>query len=1684
MAQCVACSIQCNEEAHSCPKCLKTYCPSCYLLKQKLEASTCRRRNCNCSQFIALKTNGHDNSPSSEQIRQDKRQVQVTDEVSKTNSTGNIDNNWEFTGQALKYDTIPEKPKRMQTTATNVSINPALSQRKASKAHAREAPIPSGTITPARQWTESESDSEDDNKGRRHRVVPMKPRFQSGSYPSTHWNKSYSDTSNSERQGSYSQTDYIDDDFIVDDLDMDTFDEIPPYDEIPYALISCGVYDEKSIRIARRKQVQKKLLQNFQRDSNVPSNGDKNGQIHEDDQELKDTEKEMDDLINGLKDLAEGNNDKPKNALFETRQHQDAKIQNQQTLSQPSTFEENDMSNPDIGDPPFTTSSTDSSNSLKMSVTRNSKTSTTYKHTGEYLNKNKMDLMNASTTILETQKDVQRPPSPINVKSSEDEKNTKANCLSSRHESEQETRMREKRLQKFQQDRKSACAVNRNTPKLDNRDLAPNSQPLLKPIKCTAFKHNLTVEVLNKEQENKEAIYDKHENKTQHEMHREVTQNNVSIEHAYSTLMETADEKSKEILNTQHNTPSNESDSDDDCVVPTAMRVLNTSKRKNEASKSKRDLTETLLGTILSIATENKIKPALKGSGEQNGQKIDNGDTAPKAQPMSKSITCKAVKHNSSVEVLNKEQENKKAIHIKHDNKTQPEMPRKVKQEIVSTERVNSTRTVKADKKPGEIKETQHTLSSNESDSDDDSVVLTAMRALNTPDRNDKACKCKCGFADTLFDTLLSISTDNKTKPALKGSKNKNKTSTKSSSGSGILKDKVSKTCMNDEERQTFIDTIESTLATKAETLNSAFKHMRMKQSKLPKCPACGSTDCKEKSGGAVQELVVAARKEGYEVHDVSPDGNCMFAALVDQLEMYGDTRFDVRSLRETAVNWLKEHPHLNDGENTHFQSFIDEDLDAYLQRMRMDGEWGDHLQLRAVSNVVESTIKVLSIRNRDVVWTSICSDKDTHSSDRVLTVGNVSERHYSSLWPSERNLESGNLDKPLETHLPERLDTYQDPAELVMFGSDYVDPVSGVPSCHVSFLLNAVAPLRTVLDGSAIVSSQIVDQANIVVKTFEKMPKTYHNQPIDMDPVPVGSFMEGTFHPGLCWLEGKDNEMKHWQNSGILLKMKLPKDSIVLEEESCCKFGYTRIIQPSTTLYENKLTFVYKLHFQRPPFNFPIQFRHSQPKVSGSVQMEPIYCYSISKWPDQAREWLVRKRYQNWPPQHIRSEIESKGCVLSASCHPTSDSPTIEWKYLFSEADTSLFKEALSEHQKYCYLLFRYFCMHNLSEVQPFNIDILNSIFFFSCERIPCDVWETSIAGCLLFMINELQSGIRKKGIPHYFIVKNNMIDHFSAEEINLVEESLCQFRIQPLLHIRRLNESLEELTNCSTVFEKVNDNLQQFVSVKSSTLQVFVPCQIEKAQYFIRHFYYEGGLEKLNEAFQERLAVSTCNDSMPFQVFLQAAFSGLNFAAAVWFALYADKMLHGQLSKTLMREVCSDLHLLRIDEVLPRDVAGSYVESEVPMSFTLAFDSFCHDYAAFLAFIGKKSEALPVLEFCAKKHKQYQSQLKEMTKTGKNVESCAFNDQNMFSVYAAIFALYNKEQENEKFCEYSDEASELVTRMKKGYAFLWLKMVFAVLYGEAGLKRLADQPKNSTPSDIEMSAKFMNWPVRYLTS
>ena len=78
--------------------------------------------------------------------------------------------------------------------------------------------------------------------------------------------------------------------------------------------------------------------------------------------------------------------------------------------------------------------------------------------------------------------------------------------------------------------------------------------------------------------------------------------------------------------------------------------------------------------------------------------------------------------------------------------------------------------------------------------------------------------------------------------------------------------------------------------------------------------------------------MLRAAKEMGFEVRDVAPDGNCMFSAIVDQLQFYGGYKFDSKSLREAAVNWLIENPNSEDG--TPIEQFMEEDWQTYLQRM------------------------------------------------------------------------------------------------------------------------------------------------------------------------------------------------------------------------------------------------------------------------------------------------------------------------------------------------------------------------------------------------------------------------------------------------------------------------------------------------------------------------------------------------------------------------------------------------------------------------------------------------------------------------------------------------------------------------------------------------------------------------------
>jgi hypothetical protein len=61
--------------------------------------------------------------------------------------------------------------------------------------------------------------------------------------------------------------------------------------------------------------------------------------------------------------------------------------------------------------------------------------------------------------------------------------------------------------------------------------------------------------------------------------------------------------------------------------------------------------------------------------------------------------------------------------------------------------------------------------------------------------------------------------------------------------------------------------------------------------------------------GKMIRQMREKIEAKGLVPHDVYPDGNCLFAAIVDQLRVMGDFSFTLHTLRQSAVEYLKEHP-------------------------------------------------------------------------------------------------------------------------------------------------------------------------------------------------------------------------------------------------------------------------------------------------------------------------------------------------------------------------------------------------------------------------------------------------------------------------------------------------------------------------------------------------------------------------------------------------------------------------------------------------------------------------------------------------------------------------------------------------------------------------------------------------------
>ncbi|CAH3176627.1 unnamed protein product [Porites evermanni] len=148
------------------------------------------------------------------------------------------------------------------------------------------------------------------------------------------------------------------------------------------------------------------------------------------------------------------------------------------------------------------------------------------------------------------------------------------------------------------------------------------------------------------------------------------------------------------------------------------------------------------------------------------------------------------------------------------------------------------------------------------------------------------------------------------------------------------------------------------------------------------------------------QALKRTALEKGFAISDNQGEGNCMFFALSEQLDLIKGIQMSHDELRRTVVQHLRENPRLPDG--TELFHFVDgyPSWDAYLTSMMTDGTWGDHVILHGAANCFQTCIHVISSlpHRHDVM---ICPEYDVTGSNR-LVLGHLHELHYVSLIPQK----------------------------------------------------------------------------------------------------------------------------------------------------------------------------------------------------------------------------------------------------------------------------------------------------------------------------------------------------------------------------------------------------------------------------------------------------------------------------------------------------------------------------------------------------------------------------------------------------------------------------------------------------------------------------------------------------------
>lgn len=191
----------------------------------------------------------------------------------------------------------------------------------------------------------------------------------------------------------------------------------------------------------------------------------------------------------------------------------------------------------------------------------------------------------------------------------------------------------------------------------------------------------------------------------------------------------------------------------------------------------------------------------------------------------------------------------------------------------------------------------------------------------------------------------------------------------------------------------------------------------------------------------------------------IEAKGNCQFLAIADQLIT---TKFKVdhltsenttsadlaKTLRSMAVEYMQKNkaqffpfiPSPNIGELPD-QKETCTNYDAYLEEMKKDGTWGDHLTMKALSNLLG--VNILTINTGIAQSTNVTMlIQRVNDPKKNLIIGYTDGNHYESLRRSDRHL-------PRQRNLQKWIDQSDKDSEVIEYNhfNQFIAKISALPA-------------------------------------------------------------------------------------------------------------------------------------------------------------------------------------------------------------------------------------------------------------------------------------------------------------------------------------------------------------------------------------------------------------------------------------------------------------------------------------------------------------------------------------------------------------------------------------------------------------------------------------------------------------